>query len=216
MVRKARTERAEPSKAVRDLREAVGYSQADLAHVLQVSLGTVARWETSNPPGGDYLMLLYAVGMREANELLDKLVAARDKKGPDLTPAELNRYDKSWEVATRFLAFFLEELVTAAPIEFFVHKLPHEQEPHGFLLVRADGWDAISGAESLLVLIKALKREETRAIAVDAIKQLDAVSTRLREMDRQLPQHMPTRRLVKNAVENHLNQNVKSSPRRRK
>jgi transcriptional regulator with XRE-family HTH domain len=151
MVRRARTERAAASKAVRELRELIGYSQTELAGRLDVSLGTVARWETSNPPQGEVLLKLADIAKAEGVEALRP---------------------SSWlalrALTVRFQVIFADELINFAPAKLIWEPASVDRNAHGYLFMKIDAPEGLRAASSFLSLIPALnsKSKDVRDAAI--------------------------------------------------
>jgi transcriptional regulator with XRE-family HTH domain len=157
MVRRARTERAASSKAVRELRELLGFSQTELAGVLDVSLGTVARWETSKPPRGEHLLRLKKIADSHAVSL-----------------GEEEKWSALADLAAQFAKLYMQEVIESSPEKYMV--IRRKGEPtHCLLAMKIEGEEATDAVISLVYLIKASagKNPSKRAKALQLLASFE-------------------------------------------
>ena len=152
-MRRKGAERPEAGKAVKDLRELLGMSQADFAQSIDMSPVTVARWETSQPPRGDHLRRLREVAEAHATALTKALHEDRSKVAD---PKFYSRCTAFLRIAIRFSLIHLEETVASAPQQSMVVRRSGEPS-YCLLAVRVDGEEAVDAAEALLEVIEASK-----------------------------------------------------------
>ena len=79
------TERNESSIALVELRETLKLSQQNFSTALGVTISTIARWETSDPPKGYSLIrLALLAGDRMLPEIRDRFIALYVRELPEI------------------------------------------------------------------------------------------------------------------------------------
>jgi transcriptional regulator with XRE-family HTH domain len=166
MVRRARTERAASSKAVRELRELIGYSQTELAGKLDVSLGTVARWETSKPPRGENLISL----SKFALDYVKKTGTAFDRSGAP--SGEWDRVFAISDIGFQFISVYMAEVIDTSPVEFMRTRLPDGKE-NCLIMTKLEGEHGVKFGEAVETVASALRARSPRRrqMAIEVVRQ---------------------------------------------
>ena len=137
------------SEALIALRKAMGKTQQTFAvEVLKSAIGTVARYETSDPPQGDLLVRLWEIAEQH------KLFHHRDV----------------------FRKLYFAEVKRKLGFDLLTIPRTETDPAHGCLMLDLDGEDALRGAQSLLLLNSQLASDDPkiRRNAVDALSSLQA------------------------------------------
>jgi transcriptional regulator with XRE-family HTH domain len=169
MVRRARTERAASSKAVRELRELIGYSQTELAGSLDVSLGTVARWETSRPPRGEHLLSL----SKFALDYAEKGRVESERSGAPLGEHDLwERLVAITNIGNQLLSFYMAEVIATSPVEFMSTSVPDGTEKC-LLMTKLEGEHEVELGKTVETVVSALRARSPRRrqMAIEVVRQ---------------------------------------------
>jgi transcriptional regulator with XRE-family HTH domain len=181
MRRKGR-ERSTASKAVIELREALGLSQGEFASkVLLLSEISVARYETSHPPRGEQLLRLKEIADRQASWLLQKVEDKRTDAS-EKDPRDLEKMLTYVRLAERFASLYIEDLVKLSPREFVTVRASANEPEHGYLVLRVDGIENVIAAQDFLSVIQGLKSKNKKKKAA-ALKALDAMEEARKAID---------------------------------
>jgi transcriptional regulator with XRE-family HTH domain len=92
-----RKSRSELSKALIELRKRLGETQESLARRLNVSLQTVALWETKRPPQGIVLLLLFGLAEKHQHADLAKIFNEAVENEPPVVRDGLHVEQRRWE-----------------------------------------------------------------------------------------------------------------------
>jgi transcriptional regulator with XRE-family HTH domain len=148
-----RKQRNAASEALITLRTAMGMSQAQFAvMVLESAVTTVARYETSHPPQGDLLIRLAEIAEQH------ELIQLRDV------------FRKLYFAETKGKAGF--DLMTIPKTE--------AEAAHGCLMLHLSGEEALSGAQSFLLILAQLSSADPK-IRRNAVAALSALQSAARK-----------------------------------
>ncbi len=137
--------RAAASEALIALRRAMGKTQQTFAvEVLRTAIGTVARYETSDPPRGEVLLRLSEI--------------AGEHKLPEL--------------ASKFRLFYIEDVLQALGNQITFVPGSETVPPHGYLTTSLSGDHALRGAKDFLTILAQLRDPKLRANAISALSSL--------------------------------------------
>lgn len=146
-MKRNQTTRDERSEALIALRKAMGKTQQTFAvEVLKSAIGTVARYETSDPPQGDLLLRLGEIAGRH------KLFHLRDV----------------------FRKLYFTEVKKNLGFDLMTSAKTETEPARGCLMLHLDGADALSGAQSFLLILAQLASDDPkiRRNAVAALASL--------------------------------------------
>jgi hypothetical protein len=135
------------SEALISLRKALGKTQQTFAvEVLKTAIGTVAHYETSDPPRGDVLLRLGDIAASHGFE----------------------------ELKHKFQLLYLEGVQKSLGVQFTWIPPTGSQQARGYLNVPLSGNDALAGAQAFMGILRQLeaKDEETSNVAASALRAL--------------------------------------------
>jgi|HubBroStandDraft_6_1064221.scaffolds.fasta_scaffold701286_2 hypothetical protein len=135
------------SEALISLRKAMGKTQQTFAvEVLKTAIGTVARYETSDPPRGDVLLRL------------GEIAASHGFK----------------ELRDKFQLLYLEGVQKSLGVQFTWIPPTGSEPARGYLNLPLSGNDALAGAQAFMGILRQLEAtdEETSNDAASALRAL--------------------------------------------
>lgn len=176
-MRRKGAERPEAGKALKDLRELLGQSQADFAQSIDMSPVVVARWETSQPPRGKHLRTLINLAYSHSLPLKKEI----DAKGLDVDPKVLQRCRAFDRISAKFGELYTQELVASAVWHHMVIAREGER-PHCYMTTRVEGEEAVDAAEALFDLIEATKNKSASRRRAQALRLLASFAQQAQEI----------------------------------
>ena len=98
------------SKALRELRERVGFSQGTLAQELRVALQTIVLWETKRPPSGIMLVRLSQLAEEYHHADLQEVFEEALKALPPAVLADIERERQRWQEIEAMLGWIQDKV----------------------------------------------------------------------------------------------------------
>jgi hypothetical protein len=146
--------RDEASRAVIELRNAVGMNQAEFAiKVLGSAVTTMSRYETTHPPRREQLLKFSAIATEQAELLLKQIEKEKTVPG---THENYERLVRLVNLGNRFHALYLADFLKSYGDDLFAFRGTDRERAYAIVLARAKGPEGVRAAIAFLTLLSAL------------------------------------------------------------